>query len=220
MTIDGLAFVACARSSVVQAFYPEKTYYGLHLQSVPMAEIIDCTFQDSYGTAPGIVDSHVVLRDNNFFNNCRLCSNGRCDGYNYRGPICYGGSVFVQRSNLNITGSTFFVNSATDGGGVCAQYSSNVDINGNTIFNSASYGNGGGVRAKNSNVYISGNTTFTGNSGTDGGGMSAWENSNVYINGHTTDRCVYIACTLYEHTKTATWQWPLPLLQPFSLSSV
>ena len=79
---------------------------------------------------------------------------------------------------------------------------------------------GGGVRAKNSNVYISGNTTFTGNSGTDGGGMSAWENSNVYINGHTTDRCVYIACTLYEHTKTATWHWPLPLLQPFSLSSV
>ena len=54
LSIDGLAFVACARSSVVQvssSTYPEKTYYGLRLQLVVMAEIIDCTFKDSYGSA-------------------------------------------------------------------------------------------------------------------------------------------------------------------------
>ena len=35
-----------------------------------MAEIIDCTYQDSYGSALRVVDSRVVLRDNNFLNNC------------------------------------------------------------------------------------------------------------------------------------------------------
>ena len=71
MSIDGLSFVSCARSGYTDHY---KTYYGLHLLSVPMAEIIDCTFQDSYGTALGVVDSHVVLRGNRFLNNCRLCS--------------------------------------------------------------------------------------------------------------------------------------------------
>ena len=187
LSIDGLAFVACARSIVVQVHYPEKTYYGLHFQSVPTAEIIDCTFQDSYGSALGVVDSRVVLRDNNFLNNCLLCSNGSCDGY--LGQRCFGGGVFVQRSNCSITSSSsFFVNSATDGGGVCAWDSSNVYFSGNTTFidNSASYG--GGVSAfSSSNVYISGNTTFSGNSARrDGGGVSAQVGSNINISGKTT----------------------------------
>ena len=142
MSIDGLAFVACARFRVINTYI---TYYGLHLQLVQTAEIIDCTFQDSYGTAVGVVDSRVVLRDNNFFNNCRLCSNGRCYGYKYRGPRCFGGGVFVQRSILSITGSSSFSdNSAGNGGGVSAQVSSNVNISGKTTFsdNSARYGGG------------------------------------------------------------------------------
>ena len=189
VSIDGLAFVACARSHVVQFSYPEKTYHGLHFQSVPMAEIIDCTFQDSYGSALGAVNSLVVLRDNNFLNNCWLCSNGSCYGLFYQGPRCYGGGVFARRSNLSITGSSSFSgNSAWDGGGVYARYSSNVYISGNTTFS----GNlakryGGGVSAWNSsNVNISGNTTFNGNSaGWNGGGVRAWRRSNVYIIGNT-----------------------------------
>ena len=61
--IDGLAFVSCGRSHVVRArsihhascygYNYFITYYGLHLQSVQTAEIIDCTFQDSYGSALG-----------------------------------------------------------------------------------------------------------------------------------------------------------------------
>ena len=220
LTIDGIAFVTCGRSSVVQVYsslYPDKTYYGLHLQSVQMAEIIDCTFQDSYGSALGVVDSRVVLRDNNFFNNCRLCSNGSCDGYNnyyYQGPKCFGGGVFVQRSNLSITGSSSFFfnsaiygggvstwdsssvyisgntaftgNSATYGGGLCASSSSNVNISGHTTFcgNSARYG--GGVQTTSSIVYIGGNTTFSGNSARySGGGLSALSSSNVDISGNT-----------------------------------
>ena len=192
MSIDGLAFVACARSSVIHLYRTYTTYYGLHLQSVQTAEIIDCTFQDSYGSALGAVDSHVVLGDNRFLNNCRLCSNGRCVQYwwlAYQGPRCFGGGVFLQRSILNITGSSsFFGNSANVGGGVSAWHSSNVIISGNTTFsgNSASY-DGGGVSAwYSSNVYISGNTTFSGNSASYSGGVSAWYSSNLYISGNTT----------------------------------
>ena len=193
VSIDGLAFVACARSSVVQlssTTYTKKTYYGLHLQSVQTAEIIDCTFQDGNGSALGVVDSRVVLRDNNFLNNCLLCSNGRCSHRYHRGPRCYGGGVFLQWSNLSITGtSSFSGNSAYHGGGVSADYSSNVYIGGNATFsgNSASY-SGGGVSAWiSSNVYISGNTTFSGNSAWngDGGGVSVRYSSKVNISGNT-----------------------------------
>ena len=82
--IEHLAFVGCAIPGIVQNSFGNlfPTYYGLHIQSVQTAEIIDCTFQDSYGSALGVVNSHVVLRENRFLKNCRLCSNGRCDFYN------------------------------------------------------------------------------------------------------------------------------------------
>ena len=186
MSIDGLAFVACAARRDIYTYGTYTTYYGLHLQSVPMAEIIDCTFQDSYGSVLGALDSRVVLRDNNFINNCLLCSNGRCS---YWGPRCYGGGVFVQRSNLIITGSSSFSgNSASYGGGVSAKDSSNVYISGSTTFTGNSAGYGGGVSAwDSSNVNISGNTTFSGNSASgNGGGVSAWDSRNVHISGNTT----------------------------------
>ena len=51
--IEGLAFVACAKSIIVQDLNGLlfTIYYELYLQSVQMAEIIDCIFQDSYGSA-------------------------------------------------------------------------------------------------------------------------------------------------------------------------
>ena len=180
--IDGLAFVACAGMGVVSNLLT--TYYGLHFQSVQTAEITDCTFQDSYGSALGAVDSSVVLKENVFSNNCRMLSNDSL------GPTCFGGGVFVQGSNLIITGSnSFFSNSARNGGGVSAQSNSNVYISGNTTFsgNSASISGGGISAQSNSNVYISGNTTFSGNSASlAGGGVCAWYSSNVYISGNTT----------------------------------
>ena len=124
VSIGGLAFVGCAKSGIVQPYQSHRrypTYYGLHFQSVHMAEVIDCTFQDSYGSALGVVDSHVVLRGSRFLNNCRLCSNVSCDVWNYPGPRCFGGGVCVQRSNLSVIGSSRFSgNSASyyGGGGV------------------------------------------------------------------------------------------------------
>ena len=196
--IKGLAFVAYARSGIVQYPYGtfSPTYYGLHFQSVQTAEIIVCTFQDSYGSALGVVDSHVVLRGSRFLNNCRLCSSERCGRlcgscvYDPQAPRCYGGGVFVERSNLYITGSSRFSgNSAYGGGGVRAWDSSNVYINGSTTFsgNSARY-DGGGVGAVSSGIVnISGSTIFSGNlAGDVGSGVSAWTSSNVIISGNTT----------------------------------
>ena len=187
VSIDGLAFVACAARRDIYIHGTYTTYYGLHLQSVQTAEIIDCTFQDSYGTALGIVDSRVVLRDNNFINNCGLCSNGRCS---YWGPTCYGGGVFARRSILSITGSSNFSGNSAfrDGGGVSARDSSNVNISGNTTFIGNSAGLfGGGVSVQvSSNVNISGTTTFSGNSASSGGGVIAEQSSNVNISGNTT----------------------------------
>ena len=153
-----------------------------------MAEVIDCTFQDSYGSALGVVNSHVVLRGSRFLNNCRMCSNGRCGVNSKQGPRCYGGGVYVGRSNLNITGSNRFSgNSATYGGGVSAFYYSNVYISGNTTFSGNSASVGGGVSAfYYSIVHISGNTAFSDNSASDGGGVSAWYTTSVYISGNTT----------------------------------
>ena len=187
--IEGLAFVACARSGMVFDYIfstLHATYYGLHFESVQMAEIIDCTFQDSYGSVLGVVNSHVVLRGSGFLNNCRLCSNGSCDG---PGPRCFGGGVFVWRSNLSVTGNTTFSgNSASNYGGGVYAYSSNVYISGNTTFSGNSAGryyDGGGVYAHSSNVYISGNITFSGNSAGDGAGVYAYS-SNVTVSGNTT----------------------------------
>ena len=210
LKIDGLAFVSCARShdlpissTTCPVLNIYQTYYALHLQSVQNAEIIYCTFQDSIGSALGVVNSHVVLRGNKILNNCWPCSKGRCNGFYHQGPWCLGGGVAVQRSNLSITGSSNFSNnSAWYGGGVDARGGSNVYISGNTTFSGNSASEGGGVGARDrSNVYISGNTTFTGNSASvfeiiyssyfnsatgSGGGVSIEDRSNVYISGNTT----------------------------------
>ena len=183
--MNGLAFVACAKSHVTQiGRHRFTTYYGLHLQSVHTAEIIDCTFQDSYGSALGVVDSHVVLRGCSFLRNCRHCSNGRCGIW---GPTCYGGGVFADKSNLIFTGSNKFLHNSAKryGGGVYAVSNSNVKISGNTTFvnNSASLHGGGLYAVTYGNTTIIGNTTFIGNSANEyGGGVYTWSNLNISEN--------------------------------------
>ena len=189
--IDGLTFVSCAKFHVQQLGNSHfTTYYGLHLQSVQTAEIIDCTFQDSYGSALGVVDSHVVMRGrNNFLRNGKMCQNGQCRLFG--NPHCYGGGVFANRSSLNISGSCSFIgNAAKNGGGVYVQKNSNVNMSENTIFIGNVASNGGGVHAgSNSNVTIMGNTTFSGNSAwTYGGGVYEDSNSILNIGENTTFR--------------------------------
>ena len=184
--LEGLAFVACDKSHLIRYAFATN-YYAVLLQSIQTAEIINCTFKDSYGCALGVVDSHVVLKGNNsFLNNCRLCSNEGCHAV---GSTCYGGGVFADGSNLSFTGSINFIsNSALHGGGIYAQSNSNVNICGNTTFIDNSVYNGGGVHVEGrSNVNIGGHTTFTSNKASnDGGGVCSWSNGNISISGKTT----------------------------------
>ena len=188
LNIDGLEFVACNRSTVVWYL---TAYYGLRLQSVQTAEIIDCTFRDSYGSALVLVESHVVLRGNNsFLGNCKMCSNGGCDSWvplcsyincdKFGGNTCLGGGVFAERSNLSFTGnSAFIANLASLGGGIYSMSDSNVNIIGNTSFiGNRATKDGGGVYSW-SNINISGNTTFIANSARDGGGVYSKLNVNI-----------------------------------------
>ena len=70
--VDGLTFAYCTRSGVApyshRRNYLVTTYQGLYLQSVQLADISDFTLRDSYGSALGVVGSHVVLRGNSFLN--------------------------------------------------------------------------------------------------------------------------------------------------------
>ena len=187
--IDSLAFVSCARPHLVMVLNDFITkYFELHLQSVQTAEINDCTFQDSYGSALGVIESYVVLRGNNkFLSNCRMCSNGRCDPF--MGPTCDGGGVFADRSNLSFTGnSIFFGTSADRGGGIYTESNCNVDISGNTTFINNTAKDGGAISTgDNSNVRISGNTSFIHNSARrNGGGVDAGSLSNITVSGNTT----------------------------------
>ena len=207
--VNGLEFVSCGRSQISHGNH-FTTYYGLHLQSIQMTEIIDCTFQDGYGSALGIADTFLVFRgNNNFFNNCRMCSHGKCDFWGHKGLNCLGGGIYAHGSNLSFIGSSNFVdNLARDGGGIYAVSNSNVAINGNTTFTCNTAVNGGGVfLGTNADVNISGNTVFIGNLGTGlyagasksvdisgnttfshnlGGGVNIGTNSNVNISGNTT----------------------------------
>ena len=196
--INSLAFLACARFRVTQAPYENyqqlfqhfTTYYGLYLQSVQMTEIIDCTFQDSVGSALGVFESHVVLRgNNNFLDNCKLCLKGMCDWLTTGlHKTCLGGGVFAKMSTLIFTGnSTFIGNSALYGGGVYSLFNSNVNIGGNTTFiaNSARKDGGGFYLWSNKNIIV--NTSFTPNPASgDGRGVTAELSTNIDISGNTT----------------------------------
>jgi len=58
--IDGIVFVSCA--------HPFNGYhFGLYFESVQTTEVSNCTFQDSYGTALGVVHSNLILKNVNRF---------------------------------------------------------------------------------------------------------------------------------------------------------
>ena len=81
---------------------------------------------------------------------------------------------------LSTSGNTMFTsNSATNGGGINAQFNSTVNIVGITTFigNSTTNGSGRICVEYNSSLYISGSTTFLGNSAIFGGGVSATSSS-------------------------------------------
>ena len=173
--IDGLAFVSCARSHQIRTIHHrfETRYFGVYLEFVWMTEITNCTFQDSFGSALGVVASHVSFKGSTTFSN---------------NSATYGGGVFADNSSVTFNGSTTFsYNSAKYGGGVYASSSNAMSFNGSTTFSNNSARYGGGVYASSSSVMsFSGSTAFSNNSARYGGGVSARFSSVTSFNGSTT----------------------------------
>ena len=66
--IDGLAFASCARSRAIRtSIHPH--YFGVYLEFIRMTEITNCAFQDSFGSALGVVTSHVSFKRSTTFSN-------------------------------------------------------------------------------------------------------------------------------------------------------
>ena len=176
--IDGLAFASCARSHQIQTILPQvdTLYFGVYLEFVRMTEITSCIFQDSFGSALGVVASHVGFKGSTTFSN---------------NSARYGGGVCAVNSSVIFNGSTTFSNNSASwsGSGVSAFSSSVMNFKGSTTFssNSASV-HGGGVYASSSSVIIfNGSTTFSNNSARYvGGGVYASSSIFMSFNGSTT----------------------------------
>ena len=170
MTLLGLTFTSCGRDATYSAFgYPIPTAYGVSVHSGQDTEIVNCSFQDSIGTALGVFNSSLVLRgSNNFTNNCGKCSGSLC--------FCVGGGIYADTSTLVFTGnSSFGDNSADLGGGFFAGYST-LSLIGSSTFVNNSADRVGGFFAGYSTLNFTGSSTFPilNNSADRGGGFYAW----------------------------------------------
>ena len=113
--------------------------------------IVNCSFEDSIGTALGAFYSNLNLHGNNFTNNC--------NGHSSRSHGLVA-KFFTNTSTTFFLGNKISNNSAKYGGGIYA-YNSTLNLTGNSIFseNSAEYG--GGISTLNSILNFTGDSSFT-----------------------------------------------------------
>ena len=160
--IHSLAFTHCSRSK-----------YGLFIQSTQYAELVNCSFNDNFGTALVIINANITLAGNSEFTN-NHCGSTSCGG---------GGGIVAISSNLTFTGYTIFLENIVTpywggGGGGITAVSSNLTFTGNITFleNIATfyqrdYGGGGAIYAYgNSMLIFNGTNNFINNSANYGTG--------------------------------------------------
>ena len=186
MAMRGLAIDSCGSGAVgldMEVYsnpYSNTTTvtYGVSFESVLDTSISNCSFQDSAGTALGVLDSSLDMRGSNHFTgNCRRCGNYTC--------LCYGGGIYTSMSTLMFTGNTTFrANSALYGGGIYAQ-NSYLNFRGNSNFASnTAASSGGGIYVLNSTLNFIGSSTFGKNAAVNyGGGIGAPYTTLVTISG-------------------------------------
>ena len=217
MTMYGLIFNSCGKSATGNSLFSKyasyPTAYGVMIYSGLGTEIIDCSFNNSIGTALGVFYSSLVLRgSNSFTNNCKKCSEKSfCFGGGIHTNSCtlifsgnstfknnsakYGGGIFAWNSTINHTGVSAFRYNAVDlnGGGILAAKTS-LNLRGDISFiNNLAIQSGGGLELLNSTVIFTGNSTFKNNFGKrEGGCISAaystlnFDGNTALINGSTT----------------------------------
>ena len=165
--MDGLTIKSCGKGAVT--YGPIGDYFATCGMSIVSGEdimIVNCSFEDSVGTALGVSYSNLNLHGNNFTKNC--------NGHSSRS---YGlvARLFTNTSTMFISENKVSNNSAEYGGGITPE--KNIpNFTMSMSFrkcNSAKYG--GGIYAYNSTLNLTGNNIFAENSAEYGGGISAFD---------------------------------------------
>ena len=118
MVLDSLTFNSCGEG--VAGYGPvsdQLTLYGMSFFSGEDIMIVNCSFEDSVGTAIGVFHSNLHLHGNSFTN--------YCNGHSSRSHERWGIGIFTNNKTLH--------NLAIYGGGITAK-SSTLKFTGNTAF--------------------------------------------------------------------------------------
>lgn len=144
---------------------------AIYLKGVNIGNITDSTFDTNTAHEGGAIynEGDLTIAGSNFSGNS---------------GVTYGGAIETI-SSLTITNSTFDANTAYNGGGVASYINNGTEmiISSSTFFNNSATNQGGGVynRARGSII----NSTFYGNSAVRGGGY-AHDTGLVFTLDHTT----------------------------------
>ena len=195
MVLNSLTFISCCKDAVGYGPVPDQlTVYGMSIYSGEDIMIVNCSFEDSVGTALGVFYSSMHLHGNSFTNKC----NGHSSRTHERwgtgiftnnntllNLVIYGGGITSMNSTLKFTGNTAFRNNSAKYGGGIYSYNSTLNIKGNIIFeeNSAEYG--GGIDALNSILNFSGSSSFIDNTAEHNGGGINVQNSTLIATGNS-----------------------------------
>jgi len=173
LKIHSLTFTACSRS------FDEYYTYALLLESIEYAELINCSFDDNFGTALVLYQTSVTLAENNEF------THNHCDKWFMAIYCVSGGGISAHYSNLIFTGNTTFLQNYAmlgsgpadygGGGAIYAVYNTSLSFTGtsNFINNSAAVWGGAILANYNTSVSFTGTSNFTNNSADYGGAIVA-----------------------------------------------
>ena len=122
LTLHSLMFDSCGKYTdeyiKLNSRIYHQTAHGISIHSGKNTKITNCSFQDSIGTALGVINSSLDLRGSNkFMNNCLRCSNRN------QTCICLGVGIHANTSILLFTGNNIFRDSSAEDGGGILQHS-------------------------------------------------------------------------------------------------
>ena len=115
ITSDGLTFNSCGKGAVT--YSPVGEYLTACGRSIVSGEdimIVNCSIEDSIGTALGVFNNNLNMHGNNFTNNC--------NGHSIRSPGLVT-RFFTNTSTMFISGNKIHNNSAEYGRGITLERS-------------------------------------------------------------------------------------------------
>ena len=194
LKIYSVAFTSCSRKG---GNLPASNF-SLLLQSIPHAELVNCSFHDNFGNALMAINTNITLTGSSDFrqNHCAitaLSSNLAITGnitFHENIATSYGpnsGAIYaLNNCVLNFNGNSNFIsNSAYNGGGAITISYSALSFNGNNTFiSNSAYNGSGAISSSHSVLNFNGTNSFISNSACYGSGtISTFGNTVLRFNG-------------------------------------